>query len=297
MRLIDLDPVQHHTRAAHLTCWFDGCYEEDKQGETFCYLVLRDSSGEAHCLLEGDTLGYSYGERVKPGTLVDVDIDFPTHLLVQAPRLRRIGPAVLDDVPNGAAVLPLDLVPERAHNAFKQLVDFNASLVNPFLRKFVNRVLLDPQISRGFLQATNTHCGDASDAGGLLIHSTNQLEKVKVMAQQAFPRTPTAVAVTQIAYLLHDIGKVITNHGQPTNNSSALRPQSLTSVLLQPHLFWLSCFNVKAALALQAVFDSFDHLPAPGFRFQFRGGPIVQFCDQASMEVQQEGAELETFRV
>ncbi len=297
MRLSDLDSIQNHYRPAHLTCWFERRYEEAEQDDTDDYLVLCDSSGEVHCLLAPDALGARWAERIQPGTLVDVDIDFPWERAARVPHIRRIGPAVIDEIHNGASVLPIHLVPERAQRAFEQLVAFNGSLANPFLRKFLNRVLLDPQISRGFLQATNTHCGDEADAGGLLIHSTNQLERVRVMAQQAFPRTPTAVAVTQIAYLLHDIGKVVTNHGQPTNNSANLRPQSLTSVLLQPHLYWLSTFNVKAALSLHAVFDAFDHVPAPCFRFQFRGRPIVMFCDQASTELQEGEAELETFRV
>lgn len=282
MRLIDLDSLPHPYRPVRLTCWFDGYIEEQDEAATL-YLVLRDSSGEKHCLLDNDSLGAHFGQRLPTHCLVEVDLESLSHLPRNIPRIRCIAPAAIERIECAAAVLPIDEVPERARPAFQKLIEFNDSLRNPFLRGFVNRVLLDPQISLGFLKATNTRCGDAADAGGLLIHSTDQLDAVGLAARQAFPRTPTAVSITQIAYLFHDLGKVITHHGTNRSPQRNLRSASLTSILLQSHLYWLSRFNVKAALAIQTVLDAFDHVPAPGYRFQFGGTPIVQAGDMASM--------------
>ena len=282
MRLIDLDSLPRPSRPVRLTCWFDS-YIEKREEDATLYLVLRDSSGEQDCLLDNDSLGAGFGQRLPANCLVDVDLEFLPHLPRNIPRIRCIAPAAIERIGSAAAVLPLDEVPERARPAFQKLIEFNDSLRNPFLRGFVNRVLLDPQISLGFLKATNTRCGDAADTGGLLIHSTDQLDAVGVAARQAFPRTPTAVVLTQIAYLFHDLGKVVTHHGSYCSPQRTLRPSSLTSILLQPHLYWLSRFDVKAALAIQTVLDAFDHVPAPGYRFQFGGTPIVQACDMASM--------------
>lgn len=281
MRLADLDSLNPMPRSVRVTACFSGYFEENDEDATL-YLVLRDSSGEQYCLLDNESLGADYGHRLTMNALVDIDLERVRDLRRGQYRIRAIAPTDLDHIDNAAALLPLAEVPERAHRAFRKLIAFTGSLRNPFLRRFVNRVLLDPQIRLAFLKAGDGPGDEHQDPGGLLMRSTDQLDRVGDAARQVFPRTPTAVAVTQIAYLFHDIGKVVTHYGNASGTRQGLRSASLTSILMQPHLYWLSRLNVRAALAMQTVFDAFDHIPAPGYRFQFPGTPIVLACAQGS---------------
>lgn len=259
-------------------CRFTRYSEQTVHGEELGFLRLEDASDINSRIIATDDLDL-IRTMTRPG-LVEVMLRArPGGLHVYA-SLLSIQEVSVDEIHNGAALLPRDRCSQDAQTAFDTLLAFNESIPNPILKFFLSRVLLDPAIGAPLMTAKASHGYHHAGSGGLLMHSTDLLKEAGDLAAKAFPDSPDAVTITQLGYLLHDIGKVVTHAlGAP---HSDLRHEFVTIQLLGTHLAWLNRRYPEAANALQLILD---HCTMPARHRgigKFLGADIVIWCDQLS---------------
>jgi len=166
--------------------------------------------------------------------------------------------------------------------AFDRLARLENSLPSP-LDAFLRRVLLDPDIGIGFLRCRASVNHHHNFAGGLLVHSTEMLDLVADATHLPLPHDPWAPSMAQLAYLLHDVGK-LRSVGETTRTRHGLvgRHEIMTIELLAPHLRWLELRSPELATVLRAVLG---HLATPAKArgvSQFLVSEIVEKMDQWS---------------
>lgn len=219
-------------------------------------------------------------ERLQAAGAIKIRLQLPERSTDEFARVVQIRPAAADEIVNAAALLPRTLCPAAANAALDQLIAFNAAITNSALRRFLNAVLLDPEIGTRLLRATASHGYHHAEPGGLLIHCTELLPEAARLASAAFPNSADAVTVIQLGYLLHDLGKVLT-HGPKTSRAHE-RHELLTLKLLTPYLRVLKGQQANLANALQKIFE---HCATPARQrsiASFLGADIVVWCDQLS---------------
>lgn len=214
-------------------------------------LVLEDS--------EGSVLGFVWPERrslisaVAAGT--PVEVQGTVQLFNGQPQLRiqQLNALQPDQVQCAAELLPHRRCPAEARDALKCLIDFERSLPEP-LGGFLRRVLLDPGIGVPLLRCRASVAHHHSQVGGLLLHSTSALDIAANLGRWALPADPLAPAMTQLGYLLHDLGKLrsVGESSRPLHGL-VIRHEIHSLMLLAPHLKWLESHDADLAAALQYI--------------------------------------------
>lgn len=247
-------------------------------GEEMGVLRIEDASGANDHIIATDGLD-AIAAIPRPG-LIKIKLKARPGGLDLYASLIAIREAAIDEIRNGAAMLPGSWCSREARDALLTLVDFNESIPNTALKSFLTGVLLDPNIGIPLLTATASRTYHHAQPGGLLIHSTDLLKEAGDLARKAFPDSDDAVTVTQLGYLFHDLGKVITHAAGSV--STDLRHEFMTLQLLGPHLRRLMIEHPHAATALQLILE---HCALPAKHrgiAKFVGADIVIWCDQLS---------------
>lgn len=214
-------------------------------------VVLEDS--------EGSVLGFVWPERrsligsVAAGTPVEVQATVGLFDSQPQLRIQQLNALQPDQVECAAELLPYRRCPVEARDALKCLIDFERSLPEP-LGGFLRRVLLDPAIGVPLLRCRASVGHHHSQVGGLLLHSTSALDIAANLGRWALPADPLAPAMTQLGYLLHDLGKLrsVGEASRPLHGL-VIRHEIHSLMLLAPHLKWLESQDADLAAALQYV--------------------------------------------
>ncbi len=258
-----LGPID--TLAAHAEQTGRGIYlltecaeKEGDSGQSRLQLMLEDVTGRI--------TAFSWPERRPYVRLPPV----PSAVAVQARvqifdgkvqfKLHSLEAIAADQVDLAAALLPRRRCPEAAHAALDRLVALERDLPVP-LNGFLRKVLLDPEIGIPFLRCRASVRHHHAYPGGLLVHSTEQLELAASIVRVVLPEDVWAPHVARLGYLLHDIGKVRSvGETRRAEHGLVLRHETIGSDLLAPHLRWLEHRDGELAIALRYVFE---HLALP----------------------------------
>lgn len=198
--------------------------------------------------------------------------------------LQILHPASID---LGVQLLPVRFCPKLALSSFATLLHWEKTWP-VVLRRFVGQVLLDPAIGIPFLRTKAAGRYHHAYRGGLLQHSVELLDLVPALVRRLMPDCPDAVAVTQVAVLFHDLGKIHTV-GQGDGQRPVLPPASagyshevLSLKMLIPHLKALSTFCPETASVLFEVFTYLSQPHATRGHARSLVIDIVRFIDQMS---------------
>lgn len=170
-------------------------------------------------------------------------------------QVRELQAAVPSDIRSVSALLPCSYHLRAASDALGRLHALEASLPPP-LQDFLKSVLLDPRIGPPLLRCRGSESHHHAYPGGLLVHSTDMLEAAATMAQASLGRDPLAVPMTQLGYLLHDLGKLksVGESGRPID-PFVLRHETMTLELLAPHLARLDAKDRELGLGLRYILE------------------------------------------
>ncbi|MBN8735372.1 MAG: HD domain-containing protein [Xanthomonadales bacterium] len=186
------------------------------------------------------------------------------------------------EVDNGAALLAWEACSVNARPALGKLADFVDQLEPKLLRQFLNRVLTDPRIASSITTCKGSFKHHHHEPGGLLAHSVEVMEIAGDMAGARL--NPLEKAMTQVAALLHDLGKV------RAVGSGNIRPthyllvshESQTIRMLDPHLEWLRDRSPQIAAGLDYTLEFLAKHPAERGRALFLAGDLVCAADRMS---------------
>lgn len=150
--------------------------------------------------------------------------------------INRIWELKPEKIESAAKLLPRRLCPEQAQDALMRLIALERQLP-PSLRAFLQGVLLDPGIGMPFLTCRASVQHHHNFQGGLLVHSTHMLDSIAMLLAPLPNLHPMDVPITQLAYLLHDLGKIETvgRENRPAKGRW-LQHEQVTLILLGPHL-------------------------------------------------------------
>lgn len=201
--------------------------------------------------------------------------------------LRAIRQLVEHEIDNSAALLPFYDCPEPARAALAKVVEFNASLSQPYLREFLNRVLLDSRIGPMLLTCRGSQNHHHKQPGGLLIHSMDVFAITTAMLEGRV--TDLEYAITQIAAILHDLGKlrsVGADHVRPVP-AKHVRHETQTNRLLEAHLEWLRDRDPRAVAGIEYMLDFLSQTRAERGYGKFLGADAVVYADHLSTAIEQ----------
>lgn len=194
-----------------------------------------------------------------------------------------IRPATANEIPFASTLLPLSRTPTLAIPARSALVCFHQRLRNQHLQRFLSELILDPQVFVPLLYVPASHKHHHAYPGGLLVHSTDMLDECGHFMRARMPEDPDAAEVTQMGYLLHDLGKVVTHRGGAHAAMRARRHQDVTLDLVAPHIEQLSWSDERSADRLTQILQ---HCAKPASQRSFDvfpGAHIVTTFDGMSV--------------
>lgn len=186
------------------------------------------------------------------------------------------------EVVNAAALLPWGTCPVAARPALAKLVAFVADLQPKMLQQFMQRVLLDPRVASGLTTCKASQRNHHCQPGGLLIHSIEVVEIATDMVRSRLD--PVEYGITQVAALLHDLGKL------RAVGSGTVRPihyllashESQTVRMLDPHLEWLRARAPEIAAGLNYTLEYLAQPAATRGRAKFVVAQLVSAADRMS---------------
>lgn len=186
------------------------------------------------------------------------------------------------EIGNAAALLAWEPCSASARPALAKLVDFVGGLEPELLRQFLNRVLTDPRVASSITTCKGSFKHHHHESGGLLAHSVEVMEIAGDMAGARL--NPLEKAITQVAALLHDLGKL------RAVGSGSIRPthyllvshESQTTRMLDPHLEWLRDRSPQIAAGLDYTLEFLAQHPAERGRALFLAGDLVCAADRMS---------------
>lgn len=186
------------------------------------------------------------------------------------------------EVDNAAALLVHGDCPADARPALAKLVDFVDNLEPALIRQFLNRVLADPRIASGITTCRGSLKHHHREQGGLLRHSIEVMEIAGDMAGQRL--TPLEKAITQVAALLHDLGKLRAIGSGTTRPTHYLlvSHEVQTTRILDPHIEWLRARSPQIAAALDYTLGFLWQHPAERGRALFLAADLVGAADRMS---------------
>ena len=253
-----------------------------------CWLRLEDYRGEVTVFDE-----WGVHRRLRGCTLpcpVWVDLQAWRHREGVPFSLIDIAPAAAHEIRVTSTLLPLSRTPTLAILARGALVRFHAGLRNQHLRRFLSELILDPQIFVPLLCVPASHKHHHAYPGGLLVHSTDMLDECASFMRSRMPDDPDAAEVTQMGYLLHDLGKVVTHRGGADAVTRARRHQDVTLELVAPYIEQLSWSDERSADRLNQILE---HCAKPASQRSFdvfAGAHIVTTFDGMSVGFEREAA-------
>lgn len=151
------------------------------------------------------------------------------------------------------------------------------------LRKFLARVLLDPEISQTFVTCRASGKYHHSERGGLLQHSLENLDLVTTMIERTIPGDRISVGIGRLGYLLHDIGKIRTvGTTQRPPLSWTVRHETHNLLVLAPHLEWLRGADPEVYAALVYVLEYLTTPAKARERARYFPAEAVVMADQCS---------------
>lgn len=187
------------------------------------------------------------------------------------------------EIGNAAVLLAWETCSANARPALVKLVDFVDRLEPEILRQFLNRVLMDPRVAssittcKGSLKHYHHH-----EPGGLLTHSVEVMEIAGDMAGERL--NTLEKAITQVAALLHDLGKlraVGSGSIRPTHYL-LVRHEAQTTRMLDPHIEWLRARSPQIAAGLDYTLEFLGQHPAERGRALFLAADLVCAADRMS---------------
>ncbi len=211
------------------------------------------------------------------GVIQPVTDDLHTKAIVLS--MEEIG---VDDVDNGAALLPRAECADQALPALQTVIAFNASISTPELRSFLNRVMLDEEIAYPLMSQSAGSKSAHPYKGGLLAHGTDWLDEAGQLARLTFPvsklggRSRDLVTVTQLGYLFHDLYRAILDELDVTFSDRFLGKLMLR--MLAPHLDWLAQQNPGFARDLRTLLLPEDE-PSGVSKQMHLARNIIRWCD------------------
>jgi hypothetical protein len=153
----------------------------------------------------------------------------------------------------------------------------------PVLRAFLARVLFDPAIGPSFLACRASGEHHHSGIGGLVQHSVENLDLIATMVQRTLPNDTASVALAQLGYLFHDIGKIHTVGAvrrPPLHN--VVRHEIHNLLVLAPHLEWLRQKDFRLHAGLVYILDYLATPEAARSRPRYFPAEVVAQFDQWS---------------
>lgn len=151
------------------------------------------------------------------------------------------------------------------------------------LRRFLARVLLDPNIAPEFVFCRASGRYHHCERGGLLQHSVENLDLVATMIERTLPGDDLSVGIGQLGYLLHDVGKIRTvGTTQRPLLSWTVRHEAQSLLLLGPHLEWLRGVDPDAHAALVYVLEYVATPAKARERAKYFPAEAVVMADQCS---------------
>lgn len=226
---------------------------EGDSGQRRLQLTLEDSTGR----ITGFVWPESRATVHVPAPYSPVSVTGSVRMFDGTPQLKIQAMTALE--PNhviwATALLPRHRCPPIATHAFDRLTKLERGLPFP-LSEFLRRILLDPAIGLPLLRCRASARHHHSYTGGLLVHSTELLDLVGQQTRFLLPNDAWAPHIAQLAYLLHDIGKIRSvGEYRRADYGLVVRHEIMTIEMLAPHLKWLEQQDLKLAMALRSVFD------------------------------------------
>lgn len=201
-----------------------------------------------------------------------------------------IAPATAGEVGVTSTLLPFARTPTLAILARGALVRFHAGLRNQHLCRFLSELILDPRIFVPLLYVPASYKHHHAYPGGLLVHSTDMLDECASFMRSRMPDDLDAAEVTQMGYLLHDLGKVVTHRGGADAVMRARRHQDVTLDLVAPHIEQLSWSDERSADRLAQILE---HCAKPASQRSFDvfpGAHLVTTFDGMSVGFERKAA-------
>lgn len=228
------------------------------------WLRLEDYSGELIVLDQWD-VSQEAGQLRVPCPVYAELLAWPSPERVRY-SVVDLAPSNRDQLVIASELLPLSQTPTLAILALGTLVRFHRGLANQHLRRFLSEVILDPKVFRPLQYVPASHGYHHAYPGGLLVHCTDMLDECGAFIRRRMPEDPDAAEVTQLGYLLHDLGKVVTHRSRPHEPARKQRHQDLTLQIALPHLWNLGRRDVRSAGRL---FEILEHCAKPASQRSF----------------------------
>lgn len=180
-------------------------------GSPYYRLQMADSYGHVQGYIWENSPLFDYATTIHVGEQHLAEFDgritcLNGHCLLRLTEIYLVSPSY---VRNGAALLPLDLIPVRAREAHEWLISFMENIDNEPLKGFLTEILSDPELGYRFMRSRASGGYHRAYPGGLLVHSV-EVAKLAGAAAEALNESPLSIVVTQIGAILHDFGKIDT---------------------------------------------------------------------------------------
>ncbi len=254
-----------------------------KNSHRFIRLKIVDGFGEAWAYAWEDSALYSHVETIDVGEQHLIELHGKIQLLNSRYFMRLSDVYVVSPshIYNGAAMLPLPLVPVRARAAMGWLMDFIDTLSNEPLRTFLTGILLDPELGARFIRSRASGNYHSAYPGGLLVHSVEVAKLAGEWARMS-GHSELSIAVTQVGALLHDLGKIDTvGEANPRPmNPGLFKHEHQTIHLLAPHI---NSLKAVAKIEGLVMIHLLSRLASPAnIRCPLQEEELIRFADQAS---------------
>ncbi|HKT47212.1 MAG TPA: HD domain-containing protein [Candidatus Acidoferrales bacterium] len=171
-----------------------------REGKSYLRLSLGDRTGAVEArmwdLFESAAREITRDDFVKVQARVEIYRDRPQLSLLQ---VRRARPEEIEIA---------DFLPHTKHDVEKlwsQLLEFAASISDPWLNQLVHKILADPEVARCYKRAPAAKVMHHAFLGGLLEHVLSLCGLAKQLAAH-YPELNLDLLLT--AAILHDVGKL-----------------------------------------------------------------------------------------
>ena len=260
-----------------------------RNGRAYFRLKLADSAGSTEAFVWPEAPLYDFIETIDVREQHLVEMSGRVAQLNGYFNLRLSEVYIVSSsfVQNGAALLPLPMVPVRARDSLNRLITLIDELGNEPLRAFITGILVDPTIGHRFVRSRASGSYHSAYPGGLLVHSVEVAQLAGEWAAR-LNESKLSIAVTQVGGLLHDLGKIDTvGEGNPRPMSPALYDHEIQTVhLLAPHIKRLTETARIEGMVMHHLIGRFASSPKH-YKSQTMAEELIRFADQASAGHQQ----------
>ena len=236
-------------------CRFTDLEWDQRAGEPVARLRLEDASA---CLpsveADGDIAAIA---GIGWPSLVQVELRRESGDDRFAVELLSMKPAELEQIPDGASLLTRGNCREELKPALDALVAFSASIANPLLKSFLNRVLLDPSLDLPLVAAFADPDGLQPYFGRRWVQDLVWLPMAGSCARATLPHSPDLddqVVMTQLAWLFSNFDTILIRRYETLSDPEAREHQTLR--MLGPHWLWLAKRDPEMANDLTSALRS-----------------------------------------